>query len=124
MSNASTLDEYMKTDEQIRAHVMRRVYTMYWARELKKPAPRIALVGALVIGLASTVSVANVAVNALMVTGAGDLVAFFVAAFLATSAAVQAMTVALVGSVGWFIVDAFRKVRDTVMPAQETATAQ
>lgn len=113
----------MKTDAQIRARVMRRVYAMYWARELKKPAPRIAFVSALVLGLSGSVSIVNVAVNALSVAGAADLAAFFVAAFLGTTAAVQAMTVALVGSVGWFFLDAFRKVRSAIIPEQEVATA-
>ena len=113
----------MKTDEQIRAHVMRRVHTMYWARELKKPAPRIALVGALMLGLAGSVSLANVALNALAISGAGDLVTFAIAAFVGTTASVQAMTLALLGSVGWFIADAFHKVKDAVIPQQEAAIA-
>ena len=103
---------------------MRRVYTMYWARELKKPAPRIALVGALVLGIAGSVSVANVALNALAISGVSDLVTFAVAAFVGTTATVQAMTMALLGSVGWFIADALRKVKDAVIPQRETATAQ
>lgn len=115
---------HMKTDEQIRKHVMRRVWAMYWARELKKPAPRIALLGALTIGLASSVSIANVVMNVPYVSGFSGMAAFFVTAFVSTTAAVQAMTVALLGSVGWFIADAFRKVRTAVLPAHETATAQ
>lgn len=114
----------MKTDEQLRAHVMRRVYAIYWMRELKKPAPRIALIGALVLGLASSVSVVNVVLNALTVGGIEGLVAFVVAAFVGTTAAVQAMTVAFIGSIGWFIADGFRKVHEAVMPQAETATVQ
>ena len=113
----------MKTDAQIRAHVMRRVYAMYWGRQLKKPAPRIALVGVLAFGLASSVSIVNIVLNALSVGGVAELAAFFVSAFAGTTAGVQAMTLALVGSVGWFISDALHKVRDVVMPVRETATA-
>lgn len=114
----------MKTDEQMRKYVMRRVYALYWLRELRKPAPRIALVGALMLGLASSVSIANVILNALTVGGIEGLVAFVVAAFVGTTATVQAMTLAFIGSIGWFIADGFRKVHEVVMPARETATAQ
>ena len=71
----------MKTDEQIRKAVMRRVRLIYYARQAAKPAPRIALLGVLSVGLASTVSVANVALNALMVNGVAQFAAFVVAAF-------------------------------------------
>lgn len=114
----------MKTDEQIRKAVMRRVYTMYWTRELKKPAPRIAFVSVLVLGIAGSVSVANIALNALSVGGVADLVTFSVAAFVGTTVMVQVMTVALLGSVGWFIADAFHTVKDVIIPQQKTATAQ
>lgn len=114
----------MKTDEQIRAHVMRRVYTMYWARQLKKPATRFAFVGALSAGLLSSVSIVNVALNALAVGSIEHIAAFFLAAFVGTTLAVQAMLVALVGSIGWFAFDALKKVREVVMPVGEAATAQ
>lgn len=114
----------MKTDAQIRAHVMRRVYAMYWGRQLKKPAPRIALVGVLAFGLASSVSIVNVILNALSVGGVAELAAFFIAAFVGTTGAVQAMTVALVGSLGWFIADGVKHVHSTVMPLEEASAVQ
>lgn len=103
---------------------MRRVRLIYLARQAAKPAPRIALLGVLSAGLASTVSVVNVALNALMVGGASELAAFFAAAFVGTTFGVQALTLGLIATVGWFAFDAVRKIQTVVMPAREVATAQ
>lgn len=100
----------MKTDAQIRAHVMRRVYVTYWVRQLTKPGSRLALTLVLLLGLTSVVSVSSVFANAPFVSGVSGVAAFFIAAFLSTTVAVQAMTVALLGSVGWLMTDALRKV--------------
>ncbi len=114
----------MKTDAQIRARVMRRVRAIYWARQIARPAPRVALLGALSLALTSTVSVVNVAVNALMFGGVLQLAGFFVAAFVGTTLAVQALVLGIVATVGWFVFDAVRKVTTVLAPAHEVATAQ
>ncbi len=113
----------MKTDEQIRKAVMRRVRLIYYARQAAKPAPRIALLGALSAGLASTVSLVNVALNAFMVQGVTQFFAFAFYAFLGTTVAVQALTLALVATIGWFAFDALRKLQAVVRPAHAVAAA-
>ena len=106
----------MKTDDQIRAHVMRRVRAIYVARQLKRPAPRIALIGALLAGIASSVSVVQVALNALAVTSFSGFLSFVTAAFLGTTLAVQVMVLGVVCSIGWFFFDGFRVVRSRILP--------
>jgi hypothetical protein len=103
---------------------MRRVRAIYWARQLARPAPRVALLGALSLGLTSTVSIVNVAVNALMFGGVSQVVAFFIAAFVGTTLAVQALVLGIVATVGWFAFDAVRKIGMVLAPAQEVAIAQ
>ena len=114
----------MKTDEQIRKVVMRRVRLIYYARQAAKPAPRIALLAGLSAGLASTVSVVNVALNALMVGGVSQFATFVAVAFAGTTFAVQALTLALVATIGWFAFDALKKLQTTILPARAVATVQ
>jgi hypothetical protein len=114
----------MKTDEQIRKAVMRRVRLMYYARQAAKPAPRVALLGALSAGLVSTVSVVNVALNAFMVGGVSQFITFAAVAFAGTTFAAQALTLALVATIGWFVFDALKKIQSVVLPARAAATAQ
>ncbi|MBU6310808.1 hypothetical protein KGO06_02645 [Patescibacteria group bacterium] len=112
----------MKTDAQIRAHVMRRVYAIYVMRQLKKPAPRIAVIAALLGGIASSVSVGSVAINALAAVGGGNIVGFMFAAFLGTTLAVQVMTIGLLSSMGWFFLDGFKTVGAYLRPSHAHAT--
>ncbi len=101
----------MKTDEQIRTAVMRRVYAIYLARELKKPAPRVILLAALGTALISSVSIGNIAANVWQVRGIGQLAFFALSAFAATTPFVQAVTVAMVGVLSWFTVDGFKRAQ-------------
>jgi hypothetical protein len=114
----------MKTDEQIRRHVMRRVYALYYARLLKKPATRLGAVGALGAVIASSVSVTSVAMNAFAVGGLAQLATFIAVAFVGTSLVVQASVLALVGMVGWFAFDAVKRVETYVVGRHAHALAQ
>lgn len=101
---------------------MRRVRLIYYARQAARPAPRVALLAGLSAGLASTVSVVNVALNAVAAGGVTEFAAFFVAAFVGTTFAVQALTLALAATIGWFAFDALKKIQSAVAPAHEVAT--
>lgn len=114
----------MKTDEQIRRHVMRRVYALYYARLLKKPVTRLGAVGALGAVIASSVSVTNVVMNAFAVGGLTQLATFVAVAFVGTSLVVQSAAIALVAMVGWFAFDAFKRVETYVVGRHATALAQ
>jgi hypothetical protein len=81
----------MKTDVQLRAHVMRRVYLIYWGRQIARPLPRMAAFALLALALTSSVSVASVILNALSVGGVYEVALFFVSAFVNTTLFVQAV---------------------------------
>mgnify|MGYP001615940715 CR=1 FL=1 len=114
----------MKTDAQIRSHVMRRVYAMYYARMLAKPATRFGAVGALVVTLANSISITSIAANILAVGGLTGFANFILVAFVSTTVLVQGVTIALLALVGWFTIDAFKRVKRVVVPQGEPATFQ
>src|SRR5690348_5737838 len=95
----------MATDSQIRARVMRRVYLMYCTRQVCKPVPRTAIFAVLFLALIGSFSIVNVISNVLSTGGFEGFVNLFVDAFAHTSTVVRVLTVALVGWVGWFLVD-------------------
>lgn len=106
----------MKTDEQIRSSVMRRVYAIYWTRQLARPAPRVIVLVVLGTALISTVSVVNVAANAFAVRGLGELARFAYAAFLNTTPFVQGLSGAIAAMLAWFSIDGVRQVRFVLTP--------
>jgi hypothetical protein len=59
-----------------------------------------------------------------MFGGATQVVAFFLAAFVGTTLAVQALVLGIVATVAWFAFDAVRKIGMVLAPAHEVATAQ
>ena len=111
----------MKTDAQIRSHVMRRVYAMYWTRQLARPAPRVFALAVLGTVLVSSVSVANIAANVWAVRGAGSLVTFAIAAFQNTTPLVQGLSVAIVSLLSWFSVDGFKQAQLALSPPEAEA---
>lgn len=115
----------MKSDAKMRAYVMRRVYLMYWGRQLARPAPRIIALSALAIALFSSVSVVNVFANALAIGGVYGITMFAVAAFANTTLFVQAVTTGIVASIAWFFADTAKKVKTVMLPADaEVAPVQ
>ena len=104
---------------------MRRVYGMYWGRQLKHPAPRVVLLGGLAYALTMSVSIVNVAINAFAVGGLTQFATFFVTAFLGTTFFVQGVVLAILASVGWFVYDALKKIQKSVVtPATNFALEQ
>lgn len=99
---------------------MRRVYVYYWLRQLRRPVSRVALVSVLIAGLASTVSIVNVFLNAPFLSGVPAAAQFFVHAFATTSVVVQGMTLALAVCVAWFAFDVLRTILVAVTPAHRT----
>jgi hypothetical protein len=114
----------MKTDEQMRKYVMRRVYRMYYTRMLAKPATRVGVVGVLGATLFNSISISSVFANAVAVGGFTELATFVSVAFIGTTLVVQAVTVALLGMAGWFAFDTVKKIELYVAPKSETALAQ
>lgn len=49
----------------MRKAIMRRVYVVFWTRQLMKPGTRLAAASAIVLAIASTVSVPHIVANAL-----------------------------------------------------------
>lgn len=92
---------------------MRRVYVVYWARQLTKPASRVMIFGALTFALIGSVSVANVLTNALNTAGLAGLVTFALSAFTEAETTVKVVSVALVGMIGWAALDTARKIQIT-----------
>lgn len=95
---------------------MRRVYTIYYARQLARPAPRVALLVVLGTALFASVSVVSVAQNLLAVRGLPQLYAFVVEAFVGATPFVQAVTAGIAGLVSWFSYDTITKVKRTILP--------
>lgn len=115
----------MKSDAKMRAYVMRRVYVMYWGRQLARPLPRIAAFSALAVALVSSVSVVNVVLNALAVGGVYEMTLFAVAAFANTTLFVQAVVAGILASVVWVFADTVKTVKTAILPADaEVAPVQ
>jgi hypothetical protein len=110
----------MKTDAQIRANVMRRVYATYYLREVSKPAPRMLVLTGLALALAGSVSVINIINNALSTNGLSGLAVFVLSAFVTTSILVKTVTVGIVAMIAWFAVDTAKNI--ALAPDQQLQT--
>ncbi len=103
----------MKTDLEIRKHVMRRVYAIYLLRQLSRPFIRVSALAIGALALMASVSVPDVLVN---VSGVSDTVGFakfILAAFAGTEMLVQS-AVLLVSVVGlWSFADLVRNFTHT-----------
>ncbi len=96
----------MKTDIQIRRHVMLRIYAVYALRAVLKPAPRAAVFITLMLSLFASVSVVDVVANAINAAPTPEaLLVFLLAAVQNTSPVVYALAAALGVWVAWFAVD-------------------
>ncbi len=93
----------MKTDAQLRKAIMRRVYVVYWTRFFMQPQTRLAAALAIILGIASSVSLPHIIANALHAT---DLVGFSISAVFHTTLFVQlgVLTAGLI--LIWTIIDA------------------
>lgn len=111
----------MRTDDQMRKYVMRRVYFIYCTREVCKPIPRLAVFMVLALALVGSVSIANVVGNALNVHGALGFVSYIAYAFVSTSATVQVMTLALTALAAWFVYDTARNVQMVTLGQSDVA---
>lgn len=96
----------MALDEALmRARIMRRVYRMYWRRQLARPALRIGVSGLILVGIASSVSVTHVVTNILGVSSIEGLVVFALSAYKNTSFFVQFLSLGAIGIAVWSLAD-------------------
>lgn len=102
----------MKTDAQLRAAVMRRVYMMYYARAIAQPLPRLAVLTGLAFVFVGSVSIVNVVANAFNTQGVAGFLSFVVAAFLDTTPLVQTVSVAMAAMLAWFVVDSVKETEE------------
>mgnify|MGYP001565821644 CR=1 FL=1 len=79
----------MKTHEEMKNTIMRRVWAIYLFRKVASPAVRAGILAASIIILIGQVSVPNVVQNAYNVSDVMGLMTFMLSAFLDTSALVQ-----------------------------------
>ncbi len=86
----------MKTNEEMRKIVMRRVWGIYAIRWLARPFIRVSVLAIAAVAIVGSVSVASVAQNAASKGGVLDLLDFALVAFRDTDALVQ-LAVLVVG---------------------------
>ena len=79
----------MKTNEEMKKVVMRRVWGIYLLRQLMRPAVRLSVFAVAVFAFAGYVSVSSVLQNAYSKGGLIDLFDFALSAFLNTEVLVQ-----------------------------------
>jgi hypothetical protein len=84
----------MRTNEEMKSRIMRRVWGVYVVRKLTQPAIRLGVFISACIILAGSVSVPDVFANAFHVTTLEGLVSFTLAAFTSTSTLVQVAVIA------------------------------
>jgi hypothetical protein len=95
----------MKTEQQMRKAIMRRVYGVYLMRQLGRPITRVTAFFAICLAITSSVSMPNVIANALH---SSDFASFVFTALANTKSAVQ-LGILLAGLlVVWTFVDIFR----------------
>lgn len=95
----------MKTEQEMNKAIMRRVYSVYFMRQLTRPATRIVAFFAICFAIASSVSMPNVIANAFH---SSDITRFTLAALVDTKSAVQ-LGVLLAGFlIVWTVADMFR----------------
>lgn len=99
----------MKTDHEIRKNVMRRVYMMYWLRQVTSPALRLGVLGGALLVLAQVVSIKDVVANAFGTSGFSGLTTFLYSAVTTTESSVLILTMLATALVLWFIADQIKK---------------
>lgn len=106
----------MKTEPQLRAYVMRRVYLMYYGRAISRPLPRLALLVGLALVFVGSVSVVNVVANALSTDGLYGFANFVIDAFVTTTPLVQLVSVGIAAMLAWFVVDTAKNIELVAAP--------
>lgn len=105
----------MKTQQEIRDKIMRRVWGVYVVRQLTGLQARIFAFAVIVFGIASSVSISHVFSNALHV-GLPGIGKFLAVAMLSTSFIVQLFVIAGIFLMIW-------TVRDLVARSHQTRLA-
>ncbi len=112
----------MRTDADIRRYVMRRVYAMYYLRQLARPTPRFVALFGLAAGLVGSVSVANIISNISHKTASVvDFAQYVGYAVVDTEVPVQIMLMAITALVVWFVVDSAKSLQLSVFKPRELA---
>lgn len=100
----------MKTDENLRSRIMRRVYLIYVIRQIGQPVIRASIFAVTLLAPLSFVSLPHVIENVGSVSTVAGVIAFFVSAFLKTELFVQ-FTLSLAGLVAvWSVVDITKRL--------------
>lgn len=97
------------SDAELRTKIMRKVYVMFIMRKLTSPFARVAAFFAIILGLASSVSLPHVIQNALNAHGIPALTNFVLSAMLHTTLSVQLFLFLAAFIVLWSITDLVRK---------------
>ena len=112
----------MSRDADIRRYVMRRVYAMYYLRQISRPTPRFVALFGLAVGLVGSVSVANVISNVSHKTGSVvDFAQYVGYAVVGTEVSVQVMLLGIAALVAWFVVDSAKSLQLSVFKPRELA---
>jgi len=98
----------MKTEQELRKKIMRRVYGVYVLRQVTSPFLRAAVFGIALIALFQFVSVKNVLANALQTSGFSGLTNFLYSAVISTEPSVLVLVSLAVALALWFAVDQVR----------------
>ena len=84
----------MKSEQELTKSIMRRVYAVYFLRELSQPGVRIALLAFLAFALRALISITSVIENATAKRDVFGFVNYAFEAFVSTEFAVQFVLVA------------------------------
>src|SRR3989344_4716283 len=98
----------MKSEQEMRSYVMRRVYGLYILRQVARPAVRLTILACAFFGIAVSVSLSSVFQN---LVNTGDTLAFLrlaIDAFVKTDFMVQLSATLVAGILGWLIADSLR----------------
>jgi hypothetical protein len=106
-----------RTNTQLKAAIMRRIYTVwFWRHVAPMLAVEAVLIGAVLIGVLTQISLANIFANAFAASSdAISFVRFFIDNFFVKSTQSQLLVAAWGALIGFFIrdaVSALRKFRD------------
>ena len=98
----------MKTQDELRSHIMHRVRRIHLVRQIAKPAVRAIVFLAACLAITSLVSVRNVIANVSRMSGIAHIANFFLSAFVRTEFFVQAALIVALIVVVWSAVDLVR----------------
>lgn len=99
----------MVSEQELRKKIMRRVYGVYWLRQVTSVQARIGAFAVLLFALASSVSLPDVVANALHAQGLSGIMHFVVVALTDTTTPVQLSVLGVSLIVLWSFADIVRR---------------